>query len=87
MIMICLLLESINRSSMAFICSRSLASGVPATTFSAVPMKSKLLAFLWCTFNADKSDLMCCVSVSSNFCMCDWGNDAVNLLVSSSIYE
>ncbi|KAH8384336.1 hypothetical protein KR093_001936, partial [Drosophila rubida] len=64
---------------------RSAASGVPATTFNAVPRKFRLLAIRWCTSNTDNILLACFTSTSSNFLICDCGNLSDNFIVSSII--
>ncbi|KAH8303700.1 hypothetical protein KR044_001178, partial [Drosophila immigrans] len=64
---------------------KSEVSEVPATTLSAVPRKSKLLAILRCIFKTDNRLLMGSTSTSKSFRMCDSGNTLGSFSVLSAI--
>jgi len=84
LISIWLLCASISRASVNFIFSKSLASGVPATTFYAVSNKSKVLATLWWALNELSISRRWAISILIRFLMWDWGNILSILLVSST---
>ncbi|KAH8309668.1 hypothetical protein KR044_007807, partial [Drosophila immigrans] len=83
-ISICLLLELISCISVNLVFSKSLASGVPATTFSMDPRKSMLLATLWCIPNASNKSCRCAVSTIRSFFIWDCGKTSMSLTVSST---
>ncbi|KAH8304776.1 hypothetical protein KR044_006960, partial [Drosophila immigrans] len=62
-----MLLAFISCSSVNLMFSKSLASGVPATTLRAVSKKSKLLATLWCTLRASSKSLRWAASTARSF--------------------
>lgn len=76
--------------SMASLCVtgkifRSPTSGVPTTTFSTAPRKSKLLTILWCTPDDFSRSYRCTVPMPRNFAMCDSGDMSSLFFISSTM--